>query len=29
MGIVTGIFGPIAEVEFLDNPPAIMDLFVH
>ena len=29
MGIVTGIFGPIAEVEFLDNPPAIMDLLVN
>ena len=29
MGIVTGIFGPIAEVEFWDNPPAIMDLLVN
>lgn len=28
MGIVTGIFGPIAEVEFIKNPPAIHDLLV-
>lgn len=29
MGIVTGIFGPIVEVEFLDNPPAILDFLTN